>query len=151
ASAAIVSGAGAVRRVLAGEAAGVGFTGAAVAAAVAGSVLAHARADSLAGGVTMLFFYDALALVWILTALTAAVAARRGRPLVARDWTLYSFAVALVPATVVLSLPLWAALPVMDLDNAAVSAATMAFAGHYLVAQLVISEVLDRRRPAPAC
>ncbi len=146
----LASGPAAVARVLAGRAPGYAFLVAASLAAIAGAVLAAARGAGMPGGPAMQFYYYGMALLWLVANVRAATAHERGNRLVARDWTLYSFAVALAPAGIVVTAPVWSLLEVMSVDDACVTAATMTTAGLYLAAHFCICELLDARTPSRA-
>ena len=120
-----------------------------IAAAIAGGLLATARGADLPGGWPAMFYWWALAGLWSFAVLLALRAGRSGRALVARDWTVYSAALAWLPLSVIPQVPLWELLDVMDLDTAVQTAVTLSFIGHYLVAHLAITHLLDRPREMP--
>jgi len=138
-----------VAAAVAGERVGRSFHLACVATAVSGAAFATVCGARLPGGWPVLFYWWALAGLWIFATAFAIRAARAGRSLVARDWTLYSAALAWLPLTVLPQAPLWAQLDVMDADTAMQTAVTLSFIGHYLFTHIVITRVLDRA-PAPA-
>jgi hypothetical protein len=100
------------------------------------------------GGPAMLFYWTGLGILWTMF---AAMAWWGGRhvPLIRRDWTLYSYALALLPLTTLPVVPLWAGLAPLDVGGAWITAVTLAFPAHLLAAHFVIVELLDRRK-APA-
>lgn len=138
----------AVAAAVAGKPVGRPFHLACIAAAVSGAALASACGARVPGGWPVLFYWWALAGLWIFAITLARRAARAERALVARDWTLYSAALAWLPLTVIPQAPLWAQLTVMDADTAMQTAVTLSFIGHYLFTHLVITRVLDRT-PGP--
>ena len=140
-------GAGAVLRTGQGQPPGRGFSASVLLMAISGVTLALLRGETMPGGTTIVFYTVGHAALMVLALLIALRAARRGQALVMRDWTLYCWASALVPVTVLLTAPLWALMPQMDALNAMATAVTLSFAGHYFLAHLWIVEGLDRRRP----
>lgn len=81
-----------------------------------------------------------------LTALTRIVTgARNGSAVIVRDWTFYSYGMALLPLSIIPAIPLWHMLDAMDLDEAVITASTLSFAGHYLIAHFVLYEMIGRR------
>ena len=138
----------AIAAAVAGERAGRPFHLACVAAAVSGAFLASACGARLPGGWPVLSYWWALAGLWIFATMFAIRADRAARTLVARDWTLYSAALAWLPLTVIPQVPLWAQFTVMDDDTAMQTAVTLSFIGHYLITHFVITCVLDRA-PGP--
>jgi len=122
------------------------FHAACIATAITGGLLAAARGADLPGGWPAMFYWWALAGLWSFAVLLALRAARAGRTLVARDWTVYSAALAWLPLSVIPQAPLWELLEVMDADTAMQTAVTLSFIGHYLIAHLAITRLLDRPR-----
>lgn len=136
---------GAIAAVIAGQPAGRLFHGACVATAISGVVFAVSCGERLPGGWPVLFYWWALAGLWLFATVLALRAARAGHTLVARDWTLYSAGLAWLPLTVFPQASWWARLEVMDADTALQTAVTLSFIGHYLVVQVLIAQVLDRK------
>ena len=145
--AAMAASLNAIAAAVVGAKAGPAFHLACLVAAASGALFASVSGAHLPGGWPVLFYWWALAGLWILASLTAISAARSGRDRVARDWTLYSAALAWLPLTVIPQVPLWVQLNVMDADSAVQTAVTLSFIAHYLIVHLVINRVLDR---APA-
>lgn len=149
ASLALLLGPRAVARVLdpehrAGGSLGAFWTACLVAAGSA-ALLSLAGGERAAGGTALLFYGPGLGLLWSLFVAMAGWGGRRS-PLVRRDWTIYSYAVALLPLSTLPAVPLWASLPGLDLDAALITAVTLAFPAHLLAAHFVIFEVLERRK-----
>lgn len=100
------------------------------------------------GGPAMLFYWAGLGILWTMFAAMAWWGGRRA-PLIRRDWTLYSYALALLPLTTLPAVPLWVRMAPLDVGGAWITAVTLAFPAHLLAAHFVIFEMLDRRK-APA-
>ena len=113
-------------------------------AAGTAALLALTSGGRAAGGTALLFPGPGLALLWGLFVVMAGWGGRRS-PLIRRDWTVYAYAVALLPLSTLPAVPLWAGVARLDLDAALTTAVTMAFPAHLLVAHFVIFEVLERR------
>ncbi|MEM7541710.1 MAG: hypothetical protein AAF384_08990 [Pseudomonadota bacterium] len=122
-----------------------GFLAASSLAAVAGIGLATYQRDNALGGLTAVFYWWSFGAIWIFTNLVSAVAVRHGSPLVGRDWALYSVGLSLVPVSALPQMPLWVLLDSMTVDEAALTAFIASFAAHYVIAQYLILEVLDRK------
>lgn len=138
----------AIAAAAAGVRAGLSFHLACVAAAVTGAFLATAFGARLPGGWPVLSYWWAMAGLWIFATMSAIRAERADRSRVARDWTLYSAALAWLPLTVIPQVPLWAQFALMDDDTAMQTAVTLSFIGHYLITHVAITRVLDRA-PGP--
>jgi hypothetical protein len=68
------------------------------------------------------------------------------QPLIRRDWTLYCYALTLLPLTTLPAVPMWVRLAPLDVGSAWITAVTLAFPAHLLAAHFVIFEILDRRK-----
>lgn len=119
-----------------------------VGAAVAGMGVGWYFGTRGVGGPAMLFYWVGLGILW---AASAAMAwwGRRRSLLIGRDWTLYCYALALLPLTTLPAVPMWAGLASLDVGSAWITAVTLAFPAHLLAAHFVIFEMLERRK-APA-
>lgn len=140
-------GPAAVRRALDAGRVSPPFLAACAVSAVTAVVLAE---PGELGGRDLVAYAWGMGLLWLGALGMALWAARRGIAPAVRDWTVYSYAVALVPLTALPSIPLWAALIGMSGDEAAVSAFTLSAAFHVLVAHYWIFERLDARPRPPA-
>lgn len=138
---AMLSGIGAARAALRQTPTSDVFFGAAAVAAISGALLASWSGAGLLGGATLHVYWWALAGLWLL----AILRARSGPPVVARDWTLYTVALAFLPATVLPGIPLWQTLGALDNQQAVITAVTLSFAAHYLLAHYYLYEVARRR------
>lgn len=141
---AMFTGIGAVRRALATGQASTGFMLAAAAAAVAGAALAGLNGANQPGQLTMVFYGWGLCLLWLLALARIGFAARAARMAVVRDWTMYAAALAFLPLSMLPAVPLWSLLESMDVHRATVTAATIAFAGQYLLAHLLVTASWER-------
>jgi hypothetical protein len=119
-----------------------------VGAAVAGMGVGWLFGVRGVGGPAMLFYWVGLGMLWVTFVAMAWWGGRRA-PLIRRDWTLYTYALALLPLTTLPAVPLWVALASLDVGSALITAVTLAFPAHLLAAHFVIFEMLDRRK-APA-
>ena len=111
-----------------------------------GAWMSHAIGDDAVGGAAMQYYWFGLALVWSFIVLGVLLAHRRAKPLVVRDWTIYAYALCLLPVFIVPGIPIWASLPAMDADDAMVTAVTVPFAGIFLAVHWLIFERLEKRR-----
>lgn len=111
-----------------------------------GVMLSHTVGPNGLGGVTLQFYWWGLAVVW--TALIAGVYlfAAQSRWLAMRDWTVYAYALAWLPAIVFITYPLWRLGMKMSSDEAIVTAAFMPFAGLFVLAHWYIVEIIDERQ-----
>lgn len=98
------------------------------------------------GGETMHFYWWGLALVWTFLIAGAHWLEIKKRPLAVRDWMLYAYMLAWLPALIFLTFPLWALIDIMSLDEAMITAVTLPFASVFLVAHWVIVDVLDQAK-----
>ncbi|MGR9091025.1 MAG: hypothetical protein ACU85U_10650 [Gammaproteobacteria bacterium] len=135
----------AVTRALADGAPTIRFSFACVAAAVAGFALYKAIGAGGIGGPTMAFYWGGLALIWSGAVAMIHLCRRWRKPLAVRDWTIYAAAMALIPLTLIPSVPLWPLFFELDPGQAIMTAATSSFALHMLIAHYVIFEILERR------
>jgi len=135
----------AVARVMRGQAPSRAFSLASLAGAGSGVAMYLAIGAGGIGADTMGFYWGGLALLW--SGSIAMVYACRyvGKPLAVRDWTLYAVAMALIPLTMIPSLPLWPLLFDLDPGQTLMTAGTSSFAAHMLLAHYVIFEILERR------
>ena len=53
------------------------------------------------GGIVMQFYADGMLVLWLIANLMIVGAMSSGHHVVARDWVIYSYAIALIPATCV--------------------------------------------------
>lgn len=141
---ALMLGPRAMVSVLSGRPAAPAFFAACVGAALAGAAMSLAGGGRGVGGVTLQFYWLGLCVLWSVFVAMACWAGRWS-PAIRRDWTLYCYALALLPLSTVPAVPLWVALAGLDVHAAAVTAVTLAFPGHLLAAHFLIVEVLDRR------
>jgi len=135
----------AVLEVVRGRRAGSLHARAAVMTALAGALAAQAGSGG-AGGTLMLCYWWGLAALWLVALASAEFAGRRARTVARRDWLAMAAALALLP---LVRVPLDYALRsagLMTPTDAALTAATLAFAGQYLVA----AALLYGPRGAPA-
>ncbi|MCC7410430.1 MAG: hypothetical protein IT495_02175 [Gammaproteobacteria bacterium] len=146
ATGALLLGPPALARALRSAPVGNAFFAACAAAAIAGAGLGIVVADQGTGGATMPFYWGGLAGIWLVCVAMALWARPRSTPAL-RDWTIYCYALALLPLTTWPSVPLWRQLAGMTADEAVITAVTMAFASHLLVAHYFIFERLERRAP----
>lgn len=121
------------------------FSIACVAASVAGYALYKTVGESGIGGSTMAFYWGGLALLWSGAIAMIYLCRRWRKPLAVRDWTIYAAAMALIPLTMIPSVPLWPLFIDIDPDQTLMTAATSSFAAHMLIAHYVIFEILERR------
>ena len=68
--------------------------------------------------------------------------------LLRRDWTLYCYAIALLPLTTLPLLPVWSRFANLDINDALITSVILALPTHLLVAHSVICEILDHRTPS---
>jgi hypothetical protein len=121
------------------------FLLACVGAAIAGMWVGWFSGARGVGGPAMLFYWIGLGILWITFVAMAWWGGRRA-PVIRRDWTLYSYALALLPLTTLPVVPLWVRLAPLDVGGAWITAVTLAFPAHLLAAHFVIFEILDRRK-----
>jgi hypothetical protein len=117
--------------------------------AVFGVLLNTVRGDAAPGGPSMAFFWYGLAVLWLIALarmIAGALAAQRSTT---RDWAVVNVALALLPVSVLPSIPLWSIVADLDLDRAIVTAATASFALHYLVAHWFTTDVVVLKRKTP--
>lgn len=115
-------------------------------AAASAAALSLQGAGRAAGGTALFFYGPGLALLWGLFVAMAGWGGRRS-PLVRRDWTIYAYAVALLPLSTLPAVPLWAGLARLELDAALTTAVIVAFPAHLLAAHFLIFERLERPGP----
>lgn len=135
----------AVAQALADGAPTTRFSLACLAAAGAGFALYEAIGEGGVGGPTMAFYWGGLALLWSGAVAMIHLCRRWRKPLAVRDWTIYAAAMALIPLTLIPSVPLWPLFFDLDPDQTIMTAATSSFAAHMLIAHYVIFEILERR------
>ena len=121
------------------------FSLACLAAAVAGFVLYETIGAGGIGAPTMAFYWGGLALLWGGAVAMIHLCKRWRKPLAVRDWTVYAAAMALIPLTMIPSVPLWPLFFELDPGQTIMTAATSSFALHMLIAHYVIFEILERR------
>lgn len=121
------------------------FSLACVAAAIAGCALYATIGIDGIGSPTMAFYWGGLALLWSGAVAMIHLCRRWRKPLAVRDWTIYAAAIALIPLTMIPSVPLWPLFFELDADQTIITAATSSFAAHMLIAHYVIFEILERR------
>ena len=144
---AVLSGPAAVRASIRGEGgpAAPVFLAASVAAAVLGAVVAFALGTGSVGGADLLFYWSGLAYVWLVAVGVSVWGTVTGRRVVARDWLIHSYGLALLPITIYPMIPFWAWAMDMSIGGAVSTSVTLAFAGHFLVSFYVTVQLLDRR------
>lgn len=121
------------------------FSFACIAAAIAGCALYATIGVDGTGSPTMAFYWGGLALLWSGAIAMSHLCRRWRKPLAVRDWTIYAAAIALIPLTMIPSVPLWPLFFELDADQTIITAATSSFAAHMLIAHYVIFEILERR------
>ncbi|MCG8691024.1 MAG: hypothetical protein MI806_07425 [Minwuiales bacterium] len=144
---AVLSGPAAVRASIRGDrgpASGI-FLAACVAAALLGAVVAFALGTGSVGGTDLLFYWSGLAYVWLVAVGVSIWGISTRRRVVARDWLIHSYGLALLPITIYPMIPFWAWAMDMSIGGAASTAVTLAFAGHFLVSFYVTVQLLERR------
>ena len=117
--------------------------------AVAGLAMSLVIGDNGVGGTVIHFYWGGLALIWTASIAMAHLSEKLAKPLAVRDWVVYSLAMALIPLTLVPSVPLWSLMFTLDPHESILTATTSSFAAHFLVAHYVIFEILDRRKSKP--
>lgn len=120
------------------------FLGACLGSAAAGAGIAASLGAESLGGSAILFYWYGVALLWSFSVGMVYFGRARRSPLVARDWTLYSYAIAAAPLTFYATVPLWVAAAHMDREAAYLTGATIGLPAHLLIAHYVIVEILDR-------
>ncbi len=135
----------AIARALAGGDPTAQFSLACLAAAIAGCVLYVTVGVDGIGSPTMAFYWGGLAALWSGAIAMIHLCRRWRKPLAVRDWTIYAAAIALIPLTMIPSVPLWPLMFDLDPGQTIMTAATSSFATHLLVAHYIIFEILERR------
>lgn len=121
------------------------FSLACVAASITGcAAYATIGIDGI-GSPTMAFYWGGLAVLWSGAIAMIHLCRRWRKPLAVRDWTIYAAAIALIPLTMIPSVPVWPLLFDLDPGQTIITAATSSFAAHMLIAHYVIFEILERR------
>ena len=108
-----------------------------------GAFLSYKIGPNGLGGTSLQFYWWGLGAVWTFLIGGIYVFASQARWLAARDWTIYAYALAWLPAIVFLTYPIWQAGMEMTRDEAIVTAAFMPFAGLFVLAHWLISDVID--------
>ena len=108
-----------------------------------GVLLTHTIGSNGLGGVTLQFYWWGLAIVWTFLIGGIYVYSAQGRWLAMRDWTVYAYALAWLPAIIFISYPAWRLGMEMTPDEAVVTAALMPFAGLFVLAHWYIVDVID--------
>ena len=121
------------------------FSLACIAASVAGWLMYATIGVDGIGSPTMAFYWGGLAALWSGAIAMIHLCRRWRKPLAVRDWTIYAAAIALIPLTMIPSVPLWPLLVDLDPGQTIMTAATSSFAAHMLIAHYVIFEILERR------
>ena len=111
-----------------------------------GVLLTHAVGPNGLGGVTLQFYWWGLAAVWTTLIAGIYLFAGQSRWLAMRDWTVYAYALAWLPAIIFITYPLWLSGMQMSSDEAIVTAAFMPFAGLFVLAHWYIVEIIDERQ-----
>ncbi len=122
------------------------FSIACIVTSVAGIAMSLSIGDDGVGRAVIHFYWGGLAIIWIASIAMAHLSEKLDKPLAVRDWVVYSFAMLLIPLTLVPSIPLWSLLFELDPHETILTATTSSFAAHFLVAHYVIFEILDNRR-----
>ena len=113
--------------------------------AVCGGAMSLAVGANGIGENVIHFYWNGLAIIWVASIAMVHLSEMLNKPLAVRDWVVYSYAMLLLPLTIVPSLPIWPMLFELDAHQTIVTATTSSFAAHFLVAHYVIFEVLERR------
>ncbi|MGR8946464.1 MAG: hypothetical protein ACU84Q_00350 [Gammaproteobacteria bacterium] len=96
------------------------------------------------GGVTMKFYWWGLALVWTFLLFGSVVLERTRKPLAARDWAVYAYALTWLPPIVFIIFPVWKRIANMSADEAMITSVTLPFAGAFVLAHWIILEFLEK-------
>lgn len=121
------------------------FSLACIAASIAGCVLYATVGIKGAGSPTMAFYWGGLAVLWSGAIAMIHLCRRWRKPLAVRDWSVYAAAIALIPLTMIPSIPVWPLIVALDAHETIITAATSSFAAHMLIAHYLIFEILERR------
>jgi NADH:ubiquinone oxidoreductase subunit 6 (subunit J) len=121
------------------------FSLACLAASIAGCAMYATLGADGVGSPTMAFYWGGLGALWSIAIAMIHLCRRWRKPLAVRDWTVYAAALALIPLTMIPSVPLWPLVFTLDRDQTLITAATSSFAAHMLIAHYVIFEILERR------
>lgn len=145
-AAAVYLGPNAVRQSIAQFRVSIGFSLACIACALAGVGMSIAVGPSGVGGEVIIFYWAGLALIWIASVAMIHVCDKLGKNAGLRDWTIYVYAMCLLPLTIIPGLSMWPWLFDLTPQEILLTAVTASFAAHFVIAHYLIFEVLERRK-----
>ncbi len=147
---ALSAGPRAVRRAISEGSSSVPFSAGCIVSALSGSAMSAVIGDRGVGQEIIFFYWAGLGVLWTASIAMIHTSERASKPEAVRDWSIYAYAMALLPLTVVPGIPIWPLLFELDAHEAVITAGTMAFAAHLLAAHYVIFEILERSTPKRA-
>jgi hypothetical protein len=121
------------------------FLIAVVGAASAGAILALVAGSASLGGTTMQAYACGLSALWIAMVVRILISDQRREPVVVAQWTVYAASLTLLPLTMLSTAPIWSWAANLSPADALVTAATVSFIGHLLVAHGYLLEIAGRR------
>lgn len=120
------------------------FSVACIMVAICGGAMSLVNGKNGIGENVIHFYWNGLAIIWIASIAMVHLSEALKKPLAVRDWTVYSYAMLLLPLTIVPSMPIWPELFDLDAHQTIITATTSSFAAHFLIAHYVIFEHLER-------
>ncbi len=123
------------------------FLIAALGAAGSGAMLALVAGPTGVGGTTMQAYACGLGVLWAAIVVRVLIADRRQQRSVVAQWTVYAASLTLLPLTIYPTAPVWGWAANLSPADALVTAATVSFISHLLVAHAYLFEVAARSAP----
>ena len=120
------------------------FSIACIITAICGGAMSLVNGNNGIGENVIHFYWNGLALIWVASIAMVHCSEALRKPLAVRDWMVYSYAMLLLPLTIVPSMPIWPILFDLDAHQTIITATTSSFAAHFLIAHYVIFEILER-------
>jgi hypothetical protein len=141
--ASLLLGPGSLKRAIEKNLPSTGFNIACLAVAASGIWLSKSIGHAGLGGSTMSFYWWALAMVWLFLMIGIGFAHKTNRPLVVRDWVIYSHGLTLLPPLTWITFALFNAFSSITPDEAMITAVTLPFAGVFVLAHWYILDVVE--------